>query len=87
MVPEIHSQSRIGETEPAAGLRLTAVVGDQRCRNEHLAWALDAIELAKRSGAPAFTGRPSPHRMDLDHFGVLLRSVPRRQKVIPPTLP
>jgi DNA topoisomerase VI subunit B len=77
LVPEIDGQSRIGKVEtiePIAGLRLTAVAGDERFRKEDLGWAEDAIELAKQSSAPAFIGRPSPHWMDLDHFRVLLRS-------------
>ena len=77
-MPEIDGQSRIARVEaiePMVGLRLTAVAGDERFRKEHLAWAEDAVELAQQSGAPAFTGRPSPHWMDLDHFRVLLRSV------------
>ena len=45
-----------------------------RSLEEHLAWAQDAIELAQQSGQAAFTGRPSPHWFDLDHFRVLLRA-------------
>ncbi len=42
--------------------------------DEHLIWAKNAIELAQQSGQPAFTGRPSPHWLDLDHFRVLLKA-------------
>jgi hypothetical protein len=78
LAPEIDGTSRIvsSETiEQRQGVRLTALVGDKYpFAEEHLEWAEDAIELAKHSGKPAFTGRPSPHWLDLDHFQVLLCS-------------
>jgi DNA topoisomerase VI subunit B len=75
--PEVDGTSTITGTstiEPRQGLCLTAVAGDALFTKEHLSWAEDAIELARQSGAPAFSGRPSPHWLDLDHFRVLLRS-------------
>jgi DNA topoisomerase VI subunit B len=77
LAPEIDGQSRIISTKriaPVEGLTLTAIAGDARFTEEHLAWAQDAIELARQSGNPAFTGRPSPHWFDLDHFRVLLKA-------------
>jgi hypothetical protein len=77
LVPEIDGTSRIVSIEtidPRPGMRLIAIAGDVRFLTEHLAWAEDAIELARQSGEPAFTGRPSAHWLDLDHFRVLLRS-------------
>ena len=75
--PEIDGISRIVSSstiKPQQGLRLTAIAGDAPFVEEHLVWAQDAIELARQSGNPAFTGRPSPHWFDLDHFRVLLRA-------------
>jgi DNA topoisomerase VI subunit B len=75
--PEIDGTSRVVGSNPITprqGLRLTALAGDAPFLEEHLSWARDAIELAQRSGKPAFTGRPSPHWHDVDHFRVLLRS-------------
>jgi DNA topoisomerase VI subunit B len=77
LTPEIDGTSRIiasSTTEPRQGLRLTAIAGDRPFADEHLSWAEDAIELARQSGAPAFTGNPSAHWLDLDHFRVLLRA-------------
>ena len=77
LAPEIDGTSRIVSSstiEPQQGLTLTAIAGDAPFVEEHLAWAQDAIELARQSGQPAFTGRPSPHWLDLDHFRVLLRA-------------
>jgi DNA topoisomerase VI subunit B len=78
LAPEIDGTSRIvcsNPIKPRRGLRLTVVAGDAPFVAEHLTWAQDAIELARQSGNPAFTGRPSPHWLDLDHFRVLLRAV------------
>jgi hypothetical protein len=77
LAPEIDGASRIVRTsavKPRQGLRLTGIVGNAPFTKEHLSWAEDAIELAKQWGSPAFTGRPSPHWLDLDHFRMLLRS-------------
>ena len=78
LAPEIDGTSRIDKqrarSEPIEGLTLTAIAGDAPFVEEHLTWAQEAIELAQQSGAPAFTGRPSPHWLDLDHFRVLLRA-------------
>jgi hypothetical protein len=77
LAPEIDGTSRIvsRETiETIKGLTLTAVAREQLFIEEHLAWALDAIELARQSGKPAFSGRPSPHWFDCDHFRVLLHA-------------
>jgi DNA topoisomerase VI subunit B len=77
LTPDIDGTNRIinsSTIEPRQGLRLTAIAGDAPFANEHLAWAEDAVELARQSGTPAFTGRPSPHWLDLDHFRVLLRA-------------
>jgi hypothetical protein len=76
LIPEIDGTSRIGKvttTRPIAGLRLTAIAGDEPFTDEDLIWAEDAIELAQQSGRPAFTGRPSAHWLDADHFAMLLR--------------
>jgi hypothetical protein len=56
------------------GLTLTAIAGDAPFIENNLSWAENAIELAQQSDAAAFTGRPSPHWFDVDHFRVLLRS-------------
>jgi DNA topoisomerase VI subunit B len=76
--PEIDGTSREISTstiKPRQGLRLTAIAGHNRpFAEEHITWAQDAIELARQSGAPAYTGRPSAHWLDLDHFRVLLSS-------------
>ena len=64
LAPEIDGTSRIVSSSaipPQQGLRLIAIAGDAPFVEEHLAWAQDAIELARQSGQPAFTGRPSPH--------------------------
>ena len=77
LAPEIDGTSRIVSSSavpPQQGLRLIAIAGDAPFVEEHLAWAQDAIELARQSGQPAFTGRPSPHWLDLDHFRALLRA-------------
>ena len=77
LVPEIDGTSRIVSSEtiaPITGLTLTAIAGDAPFTTEHLIWAENAIELAQQSGTPAFTGRPSPHWHDLDHFRSLLRA-------------
>jgi hypothetical protein len=78
LAPEIDGASRIigsSTIEPRQGLRLTAIAGDDNpFEDEHLTWAQDAIELAQQSGKAAFTGHPSPHWLDLDHFRVLLRA-------------
>jgi hypothetical protein len=77
LAPEIDGTSRIVSSEAIRlidGLILTAITGDAPFCDEHLSWAEDAIELAQQSGQPAFTGRPSPHWFDLDHFRVLLRA-------------
>jgi hypothetical protein len=78
LAPEIDGTSCIvsSETiEPIEGLTLTVMVAnDAPFTAEHLAWAHDAIELARQSGNPAFAGRPSPYWFDLDHFRVLLRT-------------
>lgn len=55
-----------------AGIRVE--LGDEPFLEEHLDWAESAIELAKRSGKPAFTGKSSVHWHDSDHFATLLRS-------------
>ena len=75
--PEMDGTSRIirnGTIKPRQGLRLIATAGTRPFCDDHLAWARDAIELARRSGRPAFDGRTSPHWHDLDHFRVLLGS-------------
>ena len=75
--PEIDGTSRIinsSTIKPRRGLRLTAIAGDVAFTDEHLAWARDSIELTQQSARPAFTGRPSPHWFDADHFRVLLRA-------------
>jgi hypothetical protein len=77
LAPEIDGTSRIidaSEIKPREGLRLIAIIGDEPFTDEHLDWAQDAIELARQSGASAFTGRPSPHWLDADHFWMLLRA-------------
>ena len=77
LAPEIDGSSRIvgsSTSKPRQGLRLTAFAGDAPFADEHLAWAKDAIELAQQSGEPSFTGRPSPHWFDCDHFRTLLRA-------------
>jgi hypothetical protein len=77
LAPEIDGTSRIVSNELIArrGLKLTAIAGDVRFEERNLRWAADAIEVAQQSGQPAFTGRPSPHWFDRDHFIVLARSV------------
>ncbi len=77
LVPEIDGSSRIVRSstiEPRQGLRLTAIAGDAPFATEHLSWAEDAVELARQSGAPAFTDDPSAHWLDLDYFRVALRA-------------
>ncbi len=77
LVPEIDGTSRIVSSKtiaPIEGLRLVAITGDAPFTEEHLAWAEDVIELARQSGNPAFTGRTSPHWLDLDHFRALLKA-------------
>ena len=77
LAPEIDGSSRIvgsSTIKPRQGFRLTAVAGDAPFDDDHLAWAKDAIELAQQSGEPSFTGRPSPHWFDCDHFRSLLRA-------------
>jgi hypothetical protein len=76
--PELDGTSRIvhAETiEPITGLRLTVTAGDTPFTKDDCAWALDAIELAIQSSQPAFTGKPSLHWLDADHFHVLTRAV------------
>jgi hypothetical protein len=77
LVPEIDGTSRIVSTEPIApivGVTLTAGADNAPFTREHLAWAEDAIELARQSGKASFIGRPSSHWLDLNHFRVLLRA-------------
>jgi DNA topoisomerase VI subunit A len=79
LIPDsINGTSRIHSVETielVAGMRLTAIIGQPHSFTERdLTWAEDAIELAKRSGRPAFTGKPSLHWHDRDSFHVLLRS-------------
>ena len=77
LAPEIDGTSRIVTAEaiePIQGLTLIASTSEAPFTAEHLLWAENAVELAQQSGQPAFTGRPSPHWFDLDHFHVLLRS-------------
>jgi DNA topoisomerase VI subunit B len=76
--PEPDGTSRVVRSEaiaPVEGLTLTAIAGDAPFTEKDLGWAQDAIELAQQSGNPSFTGRPSPHTFDLDHFRGLLGSV------------
>jgi hypothetical protein len=56
------------------GLRLIAVAVDTPLTSGDLVWARDAIDLAQQAGQAAFTGKPSPHWLDVDHFRVLLSS-------------
>jgi hypothetical protein len=66
--PETDGQSRVVSSEtiaPRRGLKLIAITDTD---------TLDALELARESGQTAFTGRPSPHWFDRDHFLTLLRS-------------
>jgi hypothetical protein len=75
--PEIDGTSRIISAEtitPIDGLTLTATAGEAPFSEAHLSWGQDAIELAQQSSVPAFTGRPSPHWFDCDHFRVLLHA-------------
>jgi hypothetical protein len=77
LTPEINGHNSIVRSNaiaPVEGLTLTAIAGDTRFTEKDLAWAEDAIELAQQSGAPAFTGRPSVHWIDLDHWRVLLHA-------------
>jgi DNA topoisomerase VI subunit B len=77
--PEADGTSRIASVatiKPSIGVRPTVIAGDAPFVDDDLAWAEDAIELAKQSGKPAFTGRPSVHWIDLDHFRVLLKATP-----------
>jgi DNA topoisomerase VI subunit B len=77
LVPESNGTSRILNSTtiaPRLGLRLTAVAGDAALTKADLMWAEDAVELARQSGRPAFTGRTSPHWHDADHFHMLLLS-------------
>jgi hypothetical protein len=60
------------EVDPLPGTRLKVIAGEQRFEERHLAWALDAIELARRSGEPAFKRKPSAHWFDVDTFHDLL---------------
>jgi hypothetical protein len=75
--PEPDGTSRIARAEiiaPITGLSLTVTHGDQLFTQDDCAWARDAIELAKQSGQPAFTGKPSLHWLDADHFHALTRA-------------
>src|SRR4051794_13297177 len=60
------------EIDPVPGTRLKVIAGEQRFEDKHLAWARDAIELARRSGEPAFKRKPSAHWFDVDTFHDLL---------------
>jgi hypothetical protein len=62
----------IEDVDPLPGTRLTVIAGEQRFEQRHLAWALDAIELARRSDEPAFKRKPSVHWFDADTFLDLL---------------
>jgi hypothetical protein len=76
--PEPDGTSRIAQAEtiaPITGLSLTVTHGDEPFTEDDCLWALDAIELAKQSGQPAFTGKPSLHWLDADHFHALTRAV------------
>jgi hypothetical protein len=75
--PQVDGRSRIASVtaiKPITGVRLTAIAGNIPFTPDDLTWAEDAIELASQSGRPAFTGKPSPHWLDHNHFRVLLQS-------------
>jgi DNA topoisomerase VI subunit B len=77
LAPDIDGTSRIVSStpiNPRRGLKLTAIAGDTPFTEDDLAWAQDAMELARQSGRPAFTGRPSAHWLDLDRFRKLLKT-------------
>ena len=72
--PELDGTSTIissSKIEPCVGMALTLLTREEPFTEADLAWARDAIELAKEAG-PAFTRKPSLHWLDADTFCGLL---------------